>query len=135
MRKHTADLFAEYGRQRFRVQRFLDPPPTLLDRVRSLFSQPINLRRDFTTFANGGGWGDRIEFQIEPGDDFGRVTGWKTPKPVKGDLLLSSMLSGSVGAFVFLDIEHMRNVGDMFNAKVYRYGYARLIEEAEAVSA
>lgn len=70
-------------------------------------------------FEVGGRWGDRIELDWERR----RITGWKTPRPSSGDLLLVSMESGKTGILEIRNVKYVPDPPDMFFADVQDAGY------------
>lgn len=81
--------------------------------------------------ATPGGWGDSIQWHpkgqfSDPYDweTMFHVVGWKTPRPMEGDLLVAEM-DKSFMEFVFVEVECMRDPPDMF------FAYVRPVSRAE----
>lgn len=73
------------------------------------------------TFPYGGQWGDSISFF--PEGQKGRVCGWKTPKPKRGDLLRVPMQSGRTAIFRFTNVDLTGDPADMFFADTEPVAY------------
>lgn len=76
----------------------------------------------------GGGWGNSIRFNDEAQT---RVVGWKSPRPVKYDLLFAKMNSGKTGVYEFTKVEWCLDPHDMFFGDVQFLGYEGEIELPE----
>lgn len=91
--------------------------------IKKLFHRPKKLYVNIepTIYKMGGGWGDCIEWvDIKTGE----VTGWKTPLPMEGDILLVPMKSGKIGKYVFTHIKRCGDPKDMFFATIRFWEYA-----------
>jgi hypothetical protein len=87
-------------------------------------------RKDATVFKVGGGWGDSIQWSFG-GEGFPcKVNGWKTPKPIEGDVLTCEMQSGRTCVWIFAKVEPCRDVHDMFFADVELAGYLDELSES-----
>lgn len=58
-----------------------------------------------------------------------KIVGWRSSKPVKGDIYEAEMQSGHIAWFVFLEIDKCGDPHDMFFAEVADLGYKRHIED------
>lgn len=97
--------------------------PRWLSRLVHLFSRKPKEptpRTGAKLFTVGGGWGDAIQWMTWPT----RVTGWKTPQPVNGDILTCELKSGKTGVWIFSNVEPCGDPADMFFASVAPAGYA-----------
>ncbi len=74
------------------------------------------------TYIVGGSWGNKIQW-LEV--DKGKVVGWKSCRPTKGDLLEAPMKSGKVGVFKFVEVKLCGDPRDMFFATVEGIGYKK----------
>lgn len=82
-------------------------------------------RKDALCFKVGGFWGDSIKFQgYQTDSEKQHVVGWKTPRPVVGDILIADMESGKTGVWVFQKIEYCNDPRDMFFADVLAQGHS-----------
>lgn len=103
----------------------------ILERLRSKHSEPWEKvppvpREDADTFVMHGDilWGNSIMHMGEIDEHTFRVTGWTTPKPRPGDILVAKCASGQWGQFVLREIEHAQGVHDMwFGVAVGVIGY------------
>lgn len=121
------NLSATSGAYTFTVRSFTDDAPlSFWERALvAIGSRRLRApRSQFRTHMMGGTWGDRLEWCSDTENSRGKIVGWKTPKPIVGDLLLAPLQSGRIGAFVIQSIEPTEGVHDMFFADVYRYGDA-----------
>ena len=71
-------------------------------------------------YSVGGTWGNAIQWSDW---DSRRVVGWKSRKPVVGDILKSTMGSGKVAVFEFTAVEYKDSPSDMFFGTVRDIGY------------
>lgn len=74
-------------------------------------------------YAIGGGWGNAVEWF-----DWNKrvVTGWKSRRPRKGDLLTCKMQSGKTAVWEFEDVKYERDPPDMFFGYMKDLGYIDL---------
>lgn len=84
-----------------------------------------NFRDDARIYALRGDnvWGHSITWSTAPGDrdldvNHGRIVGWLSHKPRKGDVLAVAMASGKWGKWLIEKVDHCGDPHDMFFADV-----------------
>lgn len=81
-------------------------------------------RKNYCVYNQGGAWGQNITVEIKDRDrGILSHSGHWTPKPVKGDILLTQFQSGRVVVSVFTKVENCGNPPDMFFAESKCLGY------------
>lgn len=69
-------------------------------------------------------WGNSIMHMRQIDEHSFDVSGWTTPKPRPGDILITKCESGNWGEFVLAEVEHAQGVHDMwFGRAVGCIGY------------
>ena len=91
------------------------------DRVFKFLNHRLN-NGGFNIYTVGTGWGRRIGTEQEGGilhwgEEIFSHTGWWTPKPTVGDLIVRQGSSGFWIASMFTEVRHAGKVPDLFFAK------------------
>jgi len=87
----------------------------------------------------GGPWGDHIELESGPPlsatNRTLRVHGWKSRRPLAGDLIWVEFQSGKARLCIFEKVEYCSDPGDMFFASCYVTDIVGVREDEKPITA
>lgn len=105
----------------------------LFDKITNLFKvkkEVCTSRPGARTYYMGGSWGNLIRWsdirEFSHPARFFSVHGYKSPKPVEGDLLFAKMEEDRVAIFIFTQVKYPKSTNDLFIARV---GFSKFVDE------